>query len=200
MWAQILRLVFPDSVLSVEYQFVVPFVKIWWIKVVYGRWNITSRRRQRRGRGWRIWQSGWKVSRVLMMDLAAWSWTSGWLQEELLIGTCTDALVDLQLPRSNKQCPHCKETEAVFFQSQQRSAETGMVSWSSIHAGCGKFLNSSAETVLRLLQLRSYLPIACITGFWARAWSWWGLVRISGAFEWGHHEDIGGEIRCLITS
>lgn len=32
-----------------------------------------------------------------------------------------------QLPRSNKQCPNCHENEAVFFQSQQRSAETGMV-------------------------------------------------------------------------
>ncbi|KAA6408069.1 MAG: DNA-directed RNA polymerase II subunit RPB9 [Lasallia pustulata] len=30
------------------------------------------------------------------------------------------------LPRSNKQCPSCHENEAVFFQSQQRSAETGM--------------------------------------------------------------------------
>lgn len=34
---------------------------------------------------------------------------------------------DLQLPRANKLCPSCGETEAVFFQSQQRSAETGMV-------------------------------------------------------------------------
>jgi hypothetical protein len=33
----------------------------------------------------------------------------------------------LQLPRANKLCPSCGETEAVFFQSQQRSAETGMV-------------------------------------------------------------------------
>ncbi|KAI8671777.1 hypothetical protein NCS57_00654000 [Fusarium keratoplasticum] len=32
----------------------------------------------------------------------------------------------LQLPRSNKTCPSCKHEEAVFFQSQQRSAETGM--------------------------------------------------------------------------
>jgi DNA-directed RNA polymerase subunit M/transcription elongation factor TFIIS len=32
-----------------------------------------------------------------------------------------------QLPRANKLCPSCGETEAVFFQSQQRSAETGMV-------------------------------------------------------------------------
>ncbi|KAL8641686.1 MAG: hypothetical protein Q9228_001545 [Teloschistes exilis] len=30
------------------------------------------------------------------------------------------------LPRSNKRCPKCAENEAVFFQSQQRSAETGM--------------------------------------------------------------------------
>ncbi|KAG7052934.1 DNA-directed RNA polymerase II subunit rpb9 [Colletotrichum scovillei] len=32
----------------------------------------------------------------------------------------------LALPRSNKECPVCKAGEAVFFQSQQRSAETGM--------------------------------------------------------------------------
>ncbi|KAF3800735.1 DNA-directed RNA polymerase II subunit RPB9 [Colletotrichum gloeosporioides] len=32
----------------------------------------------------------------------------------------------LALPRSNKECPVCKGAEAVFFQSQQRSAETGM--------------------------------------------------------------------------
>lgn len=33
----------------------------------------------------------------------------------------------VQLPRSNKTCPKCKTEDAVFFQSQQRSAETGMV-------------------------------------------------------------------------
>ncbi|WDK16397.1 DNA directed RNA polymerase II 15 kDa [Colletotrichum graminicola] len=32
----------------------------------------------------------------------------------------------LALPRSNKECPVCRGGEAVFFQSQQRSAETGM--------------------------------------------------------------------------
>ncbi|KAF6809310.1 DNA directed RNA polymerase II 15 kDa [Colletotrichum sojae] len=32
----------------------------------------------------------------------------------------------LVLPRSNKECPACHGAEAVFFQSQQRSAETGM--------------------------------------------------------------------------
>ncbi|KAJ5143233.1 uncharacterized protein N7515_002020 [Penicillium bovifimosum] len=31
-----------------------------------------------------------------------------------------------ELPRANKLCPSCGENEAVFFQSQQRSAETGM--------------------------------------------------------------------------
>ena len=36
-------------------------------------------------------------------------------------------LVLEQLPRSNKQCPKCNEMEAVFFQSQQRTSETGMV-------------------------------------------------------------------------
>ncbi|KAJ5151157.1 uncharacterized protein N7482_010409 [Penicillium canariense] len=30
------------------------------------------------------------------------------------------------LPRANKLCPSCGENEAVFFQSQQRSAESGM--------------------------------------------------------------------------
>ncbi|KAJ4303926.1 DNA-directed RNA polymerase II core subunit rpb9 [Collariella sp. IMI 366227] len=30
------------------------------------------------------------------------------------------------LPRANRTCPACKHDEAVFFQSQQRSAETGM--------------------------------------------------------------------------
>ncbi|KAL9608632.1 MAG: hypothetical protein Q9167_006553 [Letrouitia subvulpina] len=32
-----------------------------------------------------------------------------------------------KLPRAIKRCPNCHESEAVFFQSQQRSAETGMV-------------------------------------------------------------------------
>ncbi|KAJ5234666.1 uncharacterized protein N7469_003834 [Penicillium citrinum] len=34
--------------------------------------------------------------------------------------------VTCSLPRANKLCPSCGENEAVFFQSQQRSAETGM--------------------------------------------------------------------------
>ncbi|OMP83511.1 DNA-directed RNA polymerase II subunit RPB9 [Diplodia seriata] len=42
-------------------------------------------------------------------------------------GVTSDLGQDPTLPRSNKPCPKCGETEAVFFQSQQRTAETGMV-------------------------------------------------------------------------
>ncbi|KAK9568110.1 DNA-directed RNA polymerase II core subunit rpb9 [Aspergillus fumigatus] len=42
-------------------------------------------------------------------------------------GVTQDVGSDPTLPRSNKPCPSCGEAEAVFFQSQQRSAETGMV-------------------------------------------------------------------------
>lgn len=41
-------------------------------------------------------------------------------------GVTQDVGSDPTLPRSNKECPSCHEPEAVFFQSQQRSAETGM--------------------------------------------------------------------------
>ncbi|KAK4143129.1 DNA-directed RNA polymerase II subunit RPB9 [Dichotomopilus funicola] len=37
------------------------------------------------------------------------------------------SVLQAQLPRSKKNCPACNHTEAVFFQSQQRSTETGMV-------------------------------------------------------------------------
>ncbi|KAL4742289.1 hypothetical protein BDV11DRAFT_180994 [Aspergillus similis] len=41
-------------------------------------------------------------------------------------GVTQDVGNDPTLPRSNKTCPKCAHNEAVFFQSQQRSAETGM--------------------------------------------------------------------------
>ncbi|KAL1869205.1 hypothetical protein VTK73DRAFT_3206 [Phialemonium thermophilum] len=41
-------------------------------------------------------------------------------------GVTQDVASDPTLPRSNRTCPACKHDEAVFFQSQQRSAETGM--------------------------------------------------------------------------
>ena len=62
----------------------------------------------------------------------------------------------MQLPRSNKQCPHCRETEAVFFQSQQRSAETGMVSlFRCLQVRLRNQANNGGmvETFLCLLQL-----------------------------------------------
>ncbi|KFH41149.1 DNA-directed RNA polymerase II subunit-like protein [Hapsidospora chrysogenum ATCC 11550] len=39
---------------------------------------------------------------------------------------CCGIVIPCLLPRSNKACPACSHEEAVFFQSQQRSAETGM--------------------------------------------------------------------------
>ena len=63
-----------------------------------------------------------------------------------------------QLPRSNKACPKCKAEDAVFFQSQQRSAETGMVLLSlfilQVHADDGHI-----ETLLCLLWVRPHLPV-----------------------------------------
>jgi len=43
-----------------------------------------------------------------------------------IAGVTQDVGSDPTLPRSNKTCPKCKTEDAVFFQSQQRSAETGM--------------------------------------------------------------------------
>ncbi|KAH0490727.1 hypothetical protein TgHK011_002183 [Trichoderma gracile] len=41
-------------------------------------------------------------------------------------GVTQDVASDPTLPRSNKTCPKCAHQEAVFFQSQERSADTGM--------------------------------------------------------------------------
>ncbi|KAF2652722.1 hypothetical protein K491DRAFT_635146 [Lophiostoma macrostomum CBS 122681] len=41
-------------------------------------------------------------------------------------GITQDVAQDPTLPRILKPCPKCGENEAVFFQSQQRTAETGM--------------------------------------------------------------------------
>ena len=63
-----------------------------------------------------------------------------------------------QLPRSNKKCPHCGDMEAVFFQSQQRSADTGMVRL--LLESTPSFLLTSAEIVLCLLLLRHHIPMS----------------------------------------
>lgn len=41
-------------------------------------------------------------------------------------GVTQDVGSDPTLPRSNVTCPSCRHEEAVFFQSQQRGANTGM--------------------------------------------------------------------------
>lgn len=41
-------------------------------------------------------------------------------------GVTTDVANDPTLPRAIKRCPKCNESEAVYFQSQQRAADTGM--------------------------------------------------------------------------
>jgi DNA-directed RNA polymerase II subunit RPB9 len=41
-------------------------------------------------------------------------------------GVTQDVGSDPTLPRSNNICPKCQHDEAVFFQSQERSADTGM--------------------------------------------------------------------------
>lgn len=63
----------------------------------------------------------------------------------------------LQLPRSNKTCPSCKHEEAVFFQSQQRSAETGMVSHTDDRLNIRQL--TLVEIVLCLLRVWSHLHI-----------------------------------------
>ncbi|KAK9474967.1 uncharacterized protein V1510DRAFT_411122 [Dipodascopsis tothii] len=52
-------------------------------------------------------------------------------------GVTLDVGSDPTLPRSNKECPDCHEKDAVFFQSQQRKAETNMVLF-YVCVSCGK--------------------------------------------------------------
>jgi DNA-directed RNA polymerase II subunit RPB9 len=42
-------------------------------------------------------------------------------------GIVKDLGSDPTLPRSDKECPQCHAHEAVFFQSQQRRADTSMI-------------------------------------------------------------------------
>jgi len=41
-------------------------------------------------------------------------------------GVTTDVANDPTLPRATQRCPRCHENDAVYFQSQQRAADTGM--------------------------------------------------------------------------
>ncbi|KAI0882047.1 DNA-directed RNA polymerase II subunit RPB9 [Annulohypoxylon maeteangense] len=51
-------------------------------------------------------------------------------------GVTQDVGSDPTLPRSPKSCPACKHEEAVYFQSQQRNADTGMKLF-YVCCGCG---------------------------------------------------------------
>ncbi|KAK9320753.1 hypothetical protein V1517DRAFT_328389 [Lipomyces orientalis] len=55
-------------------------------------------------------------------------------------GVTLDVGSDPTLPRSNKECPACGHKEAVFFQSQQRKAETNMVLF-YVCVNCGKIFH-----------------------------------------------------------
>ncbi|KAK9460797.1 uncharacterized protein V1516DRAFT_677681 [Lipomyces oligophaga] len=55
-------------------------------------------------------------------------------------GVTLDVASDPTLPRSNKECPRCHGKEAVFFQSQQRKAETNMVLF-YVCTNCNKIFN-----------------------------------------------------------
>jgi len=56
-------------------------------------------------------------------------------------GVTAEVAQDPTLPRIQKQCS-CGENEAVFFQSQQRTADTGMALY-YVCCGCGKVTNTS---------------------------------------------------------
>ena len=60
----------------------------------------------------------------------------------------------LQLPRAKRDCPACNHDQAVFFQSQQRSAETGMVRSLMNQGRAFPAKLTLSETLLCLLRLR----------------------------------------------
>ncbi|KAK6501555.1 DNA-directed RNA polymerase II core subunit rpb9 [Arthrobotrys musiformis] len=55
-------------------------------------------------------------------------------------GVTTDVGSDPTLPRSNRTCPACHESEAVFFQSQQRKEDTKMRLF-YVCCSCGKIFD-----------------------------------------------------------
>ncbi|KAK3331770.1 hypothetical protein B0T19DRAFT_354910 [Cercophora scortea] len=58
-------------------------------------------------------------------------------------GVTQDVGSDPTLPRAHQVCPLCKHPEAVFFQSQQRSAETGMkLFYVCCNGDCGQIFQS----------------------------------------------------------
>ena len=62
----------------------------------------------------------------------------------------------VQLPHAKVPCAKCKLSDAVYFQSQQRTAETGMVSYLKCRYGEG-IGSHFAGHFLRVLQLSACL-------------------------------------------
>jgi Transcription factor S-II (TFIIS) len=62
----------------------------------------------------------------------------------------------IQLPRATQKCPKCKERDAVYFQSQQRAADTGMVSVKS-QSLLGAKLTTFIEAILCVYSMQSCL-------------------------------------------
>lgn len=57
-------------------------------------------------------------------------------------GVTQDVGEDPTLPRSDKMCPRCHTSKCVFFQSQQRKAETKMTLF-YVCVDCGKIFEDS---------------------------------------------------------
>ncbi|KAJ6263184.1 DNA-directed RNA polymerase II subunit RPB9 [Drechslerella dactyloides] len=60
-------------------------------------------------------------------------------------GVTTDVGSDPTLPRSNRTCPVCGESEAVFFQSQQRKEDTKMASNIVVRLDCNTTIKLTAD-------------------------------------------------------
>jgi DNA-directed RNA polymerase II subunit RPB9 len=60
-------------------------------------------------------------------------------------GVTQDISSDPTLPRSDKECPQCHERECVFFQSQQRTADTSLVMF-YVCVHCGHIFRSDEST------------------------------------------------------
>ena len=73
----------------------------------------------------------------------------------LLILWLTYGMLFSQLPRAVKRCPRCKETDAVYFQSQQRASDTGMVGLSVAVSPFKANFHHRSSTMFALRAVRS---------------------------------------------
>lgn len=61
----------------------------------------------------------------------------------------------MQLPHADVECSNCHQRDAVFFQSQQRTAETGMVRVASYYIPRHMLIAAPGS----LLRLHGMLPL-----------------------------------------